>query len=331
MFKMRTAAWPASGRSSAISAQSAAAIWAAFAGTDRDNDLDWRRDSEELDTGVSRRPLRSVEIFHVSYDAPVHREFSVADFFAEQFWIKGSAEVTVDGTRVVLGPHQASVISPGARVSLHFNSNLEQLVLRVQPEALTRKLNQLTGVHCGKALRFTPAANLQQPGAQSLLRFLTFLNTEFDLENFELPTLALTEFEEALMVSFLCANRHNYSHLLDAMTPSPAPWQIRRTEEYIEAHWDQPITVEALAIATGASTRSIFHLFKQCRGYSPMAFVKRIRLQHAKEMLASSDTETSVTHIAFACGFGNLGHFSRDYFRSFGELPSQTLNRAKGR
>lgn len=321
----------ASGRSSAVSAQSAAAIWAALAGMERDSDLDCRGDSEELDTGVNRRPLRSVEIFHASYDAPLHREFSVADFFAEQFWIKGSAEVTVDGTLVELGPHQASVISPGARVSLHFNSNLEQLVLRIQPEALTRKLNELTGVHCGKALRFEPVANLQQPGAHSLLRFLTFLNTEFDLGRFELPNLALAEFEEALVVSFLCANRHNYSYLLDGTTQNPAPWQIRRAEEYIEAHWDQPITVEALAIATGASTRSIFHLFKQCRGYSPMAFVKQIRLQHAKEMLASPATETSVTDIAFACGFGNLGHFSRDYFRSFGELPSHTLNRAKGR
>jgi len=35
-----------------------------------------------------------------------------------------------------------------------------------------------------------------------------------------------------------------------------------------------------------------------------------------------------VTAVAFACGFGNLGHFARDYREVFGERPSMTLARA---
>jgi transcriptional regulator GlxA family with amidase domain len=159
---------------------------------------------------------------------------------------------------------------------------------------------------------------------------LLFLVAQFDIAEFTLPPLAMAEFEQALMVTFLCANRHNYSHLLDRQPSSIAPWQVRRAEQYIEAHWDQPITVEALVIATGVSARSLFHFFKQSRGYSPMAFLKRIRLQHARQLLTLPCAGTSVTEIAFGCGFGNLGHFSKDYFRTFGELPSQALYRAKG-
>ena len=110
----------------------------------------------------------------------------------------------------------------------------------------------------------------------------------------------------------------------------PVAWQVRRAEAYIETHWDQPITIRALARATAASSRSIFQHFKSSRGQSPMSFVKQVRLRHAKEMLERPDPARSVTQTAIACGFGNLGHFAGDYFKYFGERPSDTLRRAKG-
>jgi transcriptional regulator GlxA family with amidase domain len=47
-------------------------------------------------------------------------------------------------------------------------------------------------------------------------------------------------------------------------------------------------------------------------------------------MLMMPDKTTSVTSVAFDCGFTNLGHFAKDYGKCFGELPSDTLNRTKG-
>jgi AraC-like DNA-binding protein len=109
----------------------------------------------------------------------------------------------------------------------------------------------------------------------------------------------------------------------------PKTWQARRVEQYIETHWDQPITIEVLARATAASARSIFHHFRSCRGQTPMAFLKQVRLQHAKEMLEKTNLNRSVTDTAIACGFGNLGHFASDYFKRYGEHPSDTLKRGK--
>ena len=39
---------------------------------------------------------------------------------------------------------------------------------------------------------------------------------------------------------------------------------------------------------------------------------------------------TSVSDVALVCGFGNFGNFANYYRIKFGELPSQTLKRAKG-
>jgi AraC-like DNA-binding protein len=76
--------------------------------------------------------------------------------------------------------------------------------------------------------------------------------------------------------------------------------------------------------------RSIFQSFREGRGYSPMSFLKQVRLRHAREMLAKPVSNTLVTSVSFACGFGNLGRFANDYQKVFGETPSETLNRSKG-
>jgi transcriptional regulator GlxA family with amidase domain len=172
---------------------------------------------------------------------------------------------------------------------------------------------------------------MESPAIQRLRRLLEFMVSELDRDEERLPAAALAEFEQMLLLTFLAANPHNFSHVLEREQPRPAPWQVRRVEEYINANWNRPITVEALAAAAGASTRSVFKAFKDARNCSPMAFVKSIRLQHAREMLQRPEATTTVVSTAFACGFLNPGHFARDYRLAYGELPSVTLAASKHR
>ena len=58
-----------------------------------------------------------------------------------------------------------------------------------------------------------------------------------------------------------------------------------------------------------------------------MAFVREVRLRHARDMLTDPERATNVTAIAIACGFSNLGHFAKYYHLAFGEHPSVTLRR----
>jgi transcriptional regulator GlxA family with amidase domain len=62
-----------------------------------------------------------------------------------------------------------------------------------------------------------------------------------------------------------------------------------------------------------------------------MAFLRQVRLQRAWLMLNACDLEISVTEVAYARGFGNLGHFAK-YFRvEFGEIPSAVLTRSQNK
>ncbi len=208
-------------------------------------------------------------------------------------------------------------------------AGFESFIFRVEPSALQAKLGAALGIPITRNIEFAHRSSFDKPALQRLRRMLEFMASELDRDDGKVPPAALVEFEQVLLIAFLTANTHNFSDALERDQPRPAPWQVRRVEEYITANWNRPITVEALAVAAGASARSIFKAFRDSRNCSPMAFVKSVRLQHARRMLQQPDSTTTVVSTAFACGFLNPGHFARDYRLAFGELPSETLGAAK--
>ena len=257
--------------------------------------------------------------------APFELEFPTANFFRQAF-VRGGADIKFDGIERQVTNEKSCVLPPGASVSAAYAPGFEHFGLRIRADSLLSKLAALIGVTPLRNLQFDQTTRADDAAIGNLRRMMMFFALELDLTT---PALAIAELEQALIVSFICNNRHNYSNLLDGRTRPIASWQVRRAAEYIEAHWNQPITIEELARTTSASARSIFHQFKKDRGQSPMAFVKQVRLRHARDMLERKDQNPSVTATAFACGFTNLGHFARDYFKRFGERPSDTVRRSK--
>ena len=53
--------------------------------------------------------------------------------------------------------------------------------------------------------------------------------------------------------------------------------------------------------------------------------VDEIASQFRKSSTARSE-KTTVTEIALRCGFGNLGHFAKDYREAFGHRPSEVTS-----
>ena len=86
--------------------------------------------------------------------------------------------------------------------------------------------------------------------------------TEVEL-SWPMPPFMQSELRQAMMTSFLLANANNHRGLLHGEPVAAAPWQVRRAEQFIEANWDQPITIEALASATNVSARGLFSSFNE--------------------------------------------------------------------
>lgn len=276
---------------------------------------------------LSHIPLGDVGIFHGRYDTAFRiRFFDFNTFVGSPNPLKGAGAHRIGGTEVTVSKGHGVILSPGV-VMLHYGPGFEHLSLAVRPAALISKLEAILGDLRLGPLRFDPAVHGGELQSKQLERLVRFVAAELA---WPMPPIMQAELQQSLMTSFLLANTNNYSGLLHGEPAAAAPWQVRITEQFIEANWDQPITIEALAAATTVSARSLFTSFKAARGCSPMDFVKRVRLGRARQKLSTPDASTSVTAVAFECGFGNPGHFATDYRDHFGERPSETLRRGRG-
>lgn len=91
----------------------------------------------------------------------------------------------------------------------------------------------------------------------------------------------------------------------------------------------QPIYSEEIARKLGLSVRTMHDVIRRYRGMSLHRYLRlrRLWLVH-RRLLAGAD---SVKAVALAFGFWHLSDFSRSYRDQFGETPSQTLERGRGR
>lgn len=263
------------------------------------------------------------------YRTAAEAQFPEVDFARLQIALKGSSRTTTGRSSVDVDGENWCVSSAGEPSRLEFGPDYEQMIIRFPNDALMATLEAMLGVKPRGKLVFASSARVDDRGARALRDFGMFLAQHVDPSQPALPPSMLREFENALMVSFLSVVRHNFSDQLDRDAPDTAPEYVRLAEEFIAESWSRAITINDLAAVTNVGVRSLFKAFQKHRGYSPMAFAKSVRLNRAREMLLKGDPSRSVTSVAFACGFSNLGHFAHDYRQKHGELPSETLARTR--
>ncbi len=252
-----------------------------------------------------------------------------ADFIRLQIAHRGRATASSGGKTTDINEHQFAITPADCRSQTVCEAGHERLTLRLNEQALMQRMTALLGAKPKGELTFETAIPAGEPYAQGLSDLIRFLAQQLDSAVSPLPVAVCRELEHAVQIAFLYASRHSFSHLLEGQESMPAPWVVRRIEEFIEANWQQAINIDRLAAEAGVSARAIFRAFERSRGYSPMAFAKAIRLKRAREILTSGDPGVSVTAAAFKSNFASPSRFAKDYREAFGELPSETILRTR--
>jgi len=104
---------------------------------------------------------------------------------------------------------------------------------------------------------------------------------------------------------------------------------VERAEKLALADLDEPLHISALCRALTVSERTLRKAFHRIHGVPPCRHLRMLRLSQARRALLFADGNlVTVTEIATSFGFVELGRFSVEYRRAFGESPSQTLQRA---
>ena len=107
------------------------------------------------------------------------------------------------------------------------------------------------------------------------------------------------------------------------------PWSdlVEQAKILALAHLDEPLHISVLCRTLEVSERTLRKAFHKLYGVAPCRQLRMLRLYQARRaLLAADDKLVTVTEIATGCGFLELGRFSVEYRKVFGESPSQTLH-----
>lgn len=114
---------------------------------------------------------------------------------------------------------------------------------------------------------------------------------------------------------------HSHPFLSTQQKPSASDAYTKKTLEYLNEHYSQPIALDALADLCGITKCHLSREFKRATGLTVLTYVNILRCKKAEMLLSEGKT---VTETAIECGFDSLAYFSKTYKKITGSSPSES-------
>lgn len=226
-------------------------------------------------------------------------------------------------------PAEEAGLSAAAFEGWRLTLDVEQLCLlaaelsehRLSPARFRRRLKRAQPLQ----LRLSPEREL---GA-ALLQLLQMGASQALRQQGYLEMLGLDRMIQRLVLLLLCGDLIQTARQRCNLEPGDRNRIFEDLLSWIQAHLGQPIQIQDLVKESGYSQRSLRNFFHERFGCGPVHWIRRQRLQIARERLLNPQPQDSVRAIAASLGFDHPSHFSRDFQQAFGSRPSTLLREGR--
>jgi AraC-like DNA-binding protein len=157
--------------------------------------------------------------------------------------------------------------------------------------------------------------------AGAVIRLLECLKTPLD------SRLLGRQIVREIIYRVLCGEQGNSLRALASRDDHFA--RIARILKHIHSDYAKPLGAEELAKKAGMSVSAFHHNFKLVTGSSPLQYLKRIRLDHARRLMAHESYNAGTA--ARAVGYESSSQFSREFKRLFGMSPVEEAEHTRAR
>lgn len=99
------------------------------------------------------------------------------------------------------------------------------------------------------------------------------------------------------------------------------PAWLDRVEQLLQDRFDQPMDIAGIAAHVDIHPVHLARVFRRHHDCSPAEYLRRIRIRRACQLLA--DGEKALSAIAFATGYADQSHFTRNFRRALGVTPGE--------
>lgn len=251
-----------------------------------------------------------------------------ADVILLHLVLRGSAEFRLGNKRLKAFPGQMVLLETNAQSSKCWNAPSQLLIVKLSRRVLEQVARRDLAQSTDAALTFGELKAFDFEAVSTLWNFILTLCRDMSEDEPCFDGVAGEQAERTcyLLVLKAFSNAHD-TVLRNEAGALSAPYYIRRVEQHIREFARDPVDMDDLVKVSGVSARSIYNGFKRFRGSTPMAYLKTVRLDLARDALLKEGEgkASSVTEAALRVGYTNMSQFSRDYRVQFCEPPSKTL------
>jgi len=99
---------------------------------------------------------------------------------------------------------------------------------------------------------------------------------------------------------------------------------LDQARAFIEAHFDEPLTLKQMAVPAALSISRFATAFRERFGSSPYRYLCGLRIKHAQSLLLAGVPSVAV---ATEVGFFDQSHFGRHFKRMCGMTPTTFVAR----
>lgn len=216
--------------------------------------------------------------------------------------------------RDTLGPGAVSLLTRAQLAHWHWKEPIDVTHLYFSPGLLAEVASEMLDCHVAE-VRLNDVLRAEDPAVTAVVRAIAEEARQQGLGG----ALYVESMARALSVHLL---RRYASIERRGVQPKGGltPAQMRRIEDFVEAHLGEALELGAMAAALGLKPCLFAKLFRQSFGRPPYAHVIARRIDRARRLLAVTDLP--IKEIAALCGFTDQAHMTRLFAREGGVTPA---------
>ena len=223
------------------------------------------------------------------------------------YCVRGNGQFNIAGTLYNVSPDDLVIVNPMVEhTELSLNANpLEYVVLGVDGvEFLFNQHNEsFTKMNC-------------RDSREDILVLFQKLLREVD-EQLDGCETVCQDLLEVLMIWLIRAN--NFS--VRPNTVKQGSKECAAAKRYLDEHFAENITLDALAEVTHVNKYYLSHTFAREYNISPINYLIRKRIEESKSLLRSTDY--SLSQISSAMGFSSASYFSQSFRKLENTSPTE--------
>lgn len=260
----------------------------------------------------------------IDYNGTSAEGFSDYTFFVVH---SGSVQLNSPSTGTTAGPGDVSVYPLGVPIEFTMDS-FDVTTLRLPAQRVARAAEELTGRPAAefRLLDITPVSPSMTRYWRSLVGVAAAAMQDPD-SPLRSPLLAE---DMARTLAHAALRAFPNSTMMRQHEPGPgatAPATVGRALDHIEENAHRPLSLTEIAGAADTSARALQYGFRRHLGSTPLAHLRRVRLERAHHDLERADPTRgdTVAAIANSWGFTNAGRFAAAHEEAYGVAPHRTL------